>query len=63
MHRMPSAAECLASEISALALVLWGEKAFEWSVVMRQPLAPGYTIYLKTSQQQLIFHAFGFTVP
>ena len=63
MHEMPWAAQCLTSEISALAPVLWGEKAFKWTVAMRQALAPGYTIYLKTSQQQLIFHVFAFTVP
>ena len=41
MDGMPLAAQCLTSEISALAPVLWGEKAFEWTVAMRQTLAPG----------------------
>lgn len=54
MHGMPLAAQCLTSEISVLAPVLSGEKAIEWPVAVRQPLAPGYTIYQGTSQQQLM---------
>lgn len=59
---MPLAAQCLISEIPALALVLWDEKVLEQTVVMRQPLALGYIIYLETSQQQLVFHAPAITV-
>lgn len=54
---MPLAAQCLIFGISALSLVLWDEEALEQTMVMRQPLAPGYIIYLETSQQQLLFHA------
>lgn len=35
-HRMPLAEVCLIFGIAALALVVWGDKALEWTVVMRQ---------------------------
>ncbi|RLW13000.1 hypothetical protein DV515_00000447 [Chloebia gouldiae] len=59
----PLAAQHLNFGISGLALVLWDEKALERTAVMTQPLAPGCTIYLETSPQQLVFHALAITVP